>query len=77
MLMHSIRRGGGERLQTAAEVHMQALVRGAALLASACCNRRAICGITSTLSPAQQLMVAGHWLPCQGELTGRMCDWLA
>lgn len=53
---------------------MLALARGAALLASACCNRRAICGITSKLSPAQLLMVAWHWLPCQGEVTGRMCD---
>ena len=56
---------------------MQALARGAALLASACCNCRAICGIMSMLSLTQLLDVAGHWLPCQGELTGRMCNWPA
>lgn len=31
----------------------------------------------STLSPAQLLMVAWHWLPCQGKVRGRICDWLA
>ena len=39
-----------------------------------CCDRRAFCGILSTLSSAQLIVGAGHLLSCQGESTGYICD---